>query len=387
MKKMKYLFLGLMGLAFGITSCENPEDENPRYQNPTEFVVNESPYKDALIELVNTENIIITCSQPNYGYAAAAEYAVQVSLDNNWDSENGFDEAVQTLGIKSNSAEIAIDANELAVMLCSLMGVVDENDVESIPMQVFLRVKCSIPNIAGSEIYSNIISLNKVVPYYALPDVKLPEAMYMVGDFCGWDWNNSAAMVPVYDNPDLFWTIRYVSAGKGFKFNAKKAWDGGEVGFDQVTVVSSVVTASSDGGNIAVDKSGWYIFAVKSTIEGRDILTEVQIMEPNVYVYGAANGGTWGNDANWKFEVIDDPNAEWPFVSPKVKKTDGTDESCLRLCIHPDEWDGKIDWWKSEFIFFDGEISYRGKDGDQTRVGNPEGKVYLNFVTGKAKVE
>lgn len=386
MKKMKYLFLGLMGLAFGVTSCENPEDENPRYQDPTEFVVNESPYKDALIELNNTKNIIITCSQPDYGYAAAAEYAVQVSLDDNWEAENGFDEAVQTLGIKSNSAEIAIDANELAVMLCSLMGVVDENDVESAPIPVYLRVKCSIPNIAGSEIYSNSIVLNKVVPYYALPDVNLPEAMYMIGNFCSWDWKNAATMVPVYDNPDLFWTIRYVKEGEGFKFNSNKAWDGGEVGFDQVTVVSSVVTASSDGGNIAVDKSGWYIFAVKSTIEGRDILTEVQIMEPNVYVYGAANGGTWGNDANWKFDVIDDPDAEWPFVSPKVLKTDGTDDSCLRLCIHPDEWSG-IDWWKSEFIFFDGEISYRGKDGDQTRVGNPEGKVYLNFVTGKAKVE
>ena len=162
MKKFKYLFLGLMGLAFGVTSCENPEDENPRYQDPTEFVVNDSPYKDALIELNNTENIIITCSQPNYGYAAAAEYAVQVSLDDNWEAENGFDEAVQTLGIKSNSAEIAIDANELAVMLCSLMGVVDENDVESTPIPVYLRVKCSIPNIAGSEIYSNSIVLNKV---------------------------------------------------------------------------------------------------------------------------------------------------------------------------------------------------------------------------------
>ncbi len=381
-----------MGLALGVSSCESPEDENPRYQDPTVFVLNESPVKDALIELQNTENIEITCSQPNYGYAAAAEYAVQVSLDNNWDAAAGFDEALQTVA-KSNSCKISINANDLAVMLCSLWGVTDETTVPTGTIPVYLRVKCSVPNIEGSEIVSNSIVLNKVQLYYALPSVELPTSMYMIGKFCEWDWNKSAQMVAVNGNPDLFWTIRYVKAGEGFKFCPAKTW-GQDFGFNQVAkFTSTIATASADDdGNITLDKGGWYIFAVKTAIEGRDYVYEVQIMEPNVYVYGAANGGIWNNDPAWKFDVIDDPDAEWPFVSPPVMETAGTEESCLRLCIHPDEW-SSIDWWKSEFIFFKDEssgediITYRADGGDQARVKNSAGKVYLNFVTGKAKVE
>lgn len=386
MKKFKYIFLGLIGLALGVTSCEETEDENPVYQNPTSFTLNDSPYRNALVELANTETIEITCSQPDYGYTAAAEYAVQVSLDNNWDAANGFDEAAQTLGTKSGSCKIAIDANELAVAICSLMGVVDETATFE-PIPVYLRVKCSLPTVEGSDIVSNPIVLNKVLPYFALPSVELPTAMYMIGNFCNWDWNDAAKMIAVNGNPDLFWVIRYVKAGEGFKFNSAKSWNGSEVGYDQVASwMANAANVSSDGGNIVVDKSGWYIFAIKTAIEGRDYVYEVQILEPNVYVYGAANGGTWGNDDNWKFDVVDDPDAEWPFVSPTVLPTAGTDDSNLRLCIHPDEW-SSIDWWKSEFIFYNGEISYRADGGDQERVSNAAGKVYLNFVTGKAKVE
>lgn len=379
--------LACLVATFSFYSCE--EDTEPRYQVATEFELNASPYQDALIELENTENIEITCSQPNYGYAAPAVYQVQVSLDDNWDAEDGFNAEAQTLSAKSTLCRMSVSANDLAVMICQLSGVVDASDVKSEPMAVYMRVISSIPGIEDSQICSNSIKFSKVVPYYALPDVELPEAMFMVGKFCGWDWSNGAEMVAVYDNPDLFWTIRYVNAGEGFKFNYKKAWDGNEMGFDKVTVKSSIVTAAADNdGNITVDKSGWYIFAVKTTIVGREYETEVQVMAPNVYVYGPANGGAWNNTEEWKFEVIDDPNAEWPFVSPTVKSTVGTEEAgCLRLCIHPDEWDGKIDWWKTEFIFFEGKISYRADGGDQPRVGNPEGKVYLNFVTGKAKVE
>lgn len=386
MKKLS-IFFACLAAVFAFSSCE--EDTEPRYQTPTEFELNASPYQDALIELQNTENIEITCSQPNYGYAAPAVYQVQVSLDNNWDAEAGFNAETQTLSSKSTLCKMAIDANELAVMICQLTGVVDASDVKSEPMAVYLRVVSSIAGIEDSQIYSNSIVLNKVVPYYALPDVKLPEAMFMIGNFCGWTWDNAAAMVAVHSNPDLFWTIRYVKAGEGFKFNSKKDWNGNEVGFDKVTVKSSIVTAAGDkDGNITIDKSGWYIFAVKTTVVGREYETEVQVMAPNVYVYGPANGGNWGNDPNWKFEVIDDPDAEWPFVSPQVLPTVGTEEGgCLRLCIHPDEWDGKIDWWKTEFIFFEGKISYRADGDDQARVGNAAGKVYLNFVTGNAKVE
>lgn len=209
-----------------------------------------------------------------------------------------------------------------------------------------------------------------------------PKTMYMIGGFCGWNWDNAAQMVVVNgSNESVFWTIRYVKAGEGFKFNSNTAWDGGEFGYDGATVGTCVAgEVTSDGGNLAVEKAGWYIFV----IDNSGVKPVLNVYEPNVYVFGAANGGIWNSTEEWKFQVVGDGDAEWPFVSPTVLATDGTDASCLRLCI---ELPG-YDWWKTEFIFYeDGNIMYRGNGGDQARTGNPAGKVYLNFVTGKGKVE
>ena len=56
------------------------------------------------------------------------------------------------------------------------------------PIKVWLRVKAEIPEVEkvgllNSVIYSNEITLNRVMPYYALPDMQLPTAMYMIGQF------------------------------------------------------------------------------------------------------------------------------------------------------------------------------------------------------------
>ena len=50
---------------------------------------------------------------------------------------------------------------------------------------------------------------------------------------------------------------------------------------------------------------------------------------------------------------------------------------------------GWIDWWKTEFIFFeDGKIAYRGAGGDQARRQIEAGKkITLDFNAGTATVE
>ncbi len=204
-----------------------------------------------------------------------------------------------------------------------------------------------------------------------------PKAMYMIGKFCNWLWDDPALaeMVPVWGSPDKYWTIRYVNAGDGFKFNSNKDWDNGEMGYAQITVGSSVTTIKDNGGNIDIEDSGWYIFVFDAT----NGANELSIYNPDVYVFGSAAGGLWSASEAYKFTVIDDPNAEWPFVSPDV-----VESSELRLCI---QLPGH-EWWHTEFIFFeDGAIQYRGVGNDQNRIGNPAGKVYLNFVTGMGKVE
>ena len=393
MKKLNYIILGLLSLLSANVSCDSPKEDNAIYNEPTSFVLNTPAYADAVYDLKNTSSLVLTCSQPDYGFAAAVDYTVQISVDGDWESDK-----VQTLSEVSNSAVITVDANELDVLICQALGVASEEEMPTEPIKLYVRVKAEIPPVEkGSElnsvIYSNTITLNRVMPYYALPDMELPTSMYMIGNFCGWDWSTAPKMIAVNGHPELFWVIRYVKAGEGFKFSSTPDWSGNQFGYDTSIVsiahnVAGEVSADGDG-NFVVTKGGWYIFGVATEIVGRSYKYTIDILPPDVYVYGNANGGTWDKSEDWKFDVIDDPDAEWPFVSPTVLATPGNDnDGCLRLCICPDEWSvGSVDWWATEFIFFDGNISYRADGGDQDRVGNPAGKVYLNFVTGKGKVE
>lgn len=47
-----------------------------------------------------------------------------------------------------------------------------------------------------------------------------------------------------------------------------------------------------------------------------------------------------------------------------------------------------FEWWKSEFMVFDGKIEYRANDGDQARVAGKAGQqLYLNFATGEGEIK
>ncbi len=375
-----------MGLAAVATSCEEVSDENPVFKSPTEFVLDAPAYGEAL-ELANADSITFTYSKPDYGFAAGVTYTLQLSTDN---FQN--EETTQTYSTTSSSEELKIAARDFNQLACNALGVEDAGSIPSGAIDVQVRITACISVAAElSTVNSNVETIN-VVLFYEEPTLEQPSKMFMIGNFCGWDWGNSANMVMVNGNPGFFWTIRYVRAGEGFKFNSDNSWSGTEFGYNTagVTVATSAAgTVSADGdGNFVIETGGWYIFTVRTSINGQSYEYEVNIYEPNVYVYGAAAGGIWANDDAWKFEVVDDPDAEWPFVSPKVAATSGTDDSHLRLCIHPDEWDALgIQWWQSEFIFYDGVITYRANGGDQARIANAEGRVYLNFVTGAAKVE
>ncbi len=377
MKKINIIFLCLLGV-FMAVSCEDTTERNPVYTEPTEFVLNTPALIGGCYDLANTAGIKLTWSQPDYGFAAATDYYIQVSMDGT------FSDETTVLPTSYNLCNIELSASELAAALCEINEIVEEGDVPDEDVPVWFRLKAQITDAPTTVCYSNSIELD-VKYYYAIAEATLPTEMYLIGAFCDWSWDSAASMIAVHSNTDRFWTIRYLAAGAGFKLNSAKTWDGA-AGFDGITVNSSVageVTADGDG-NITVETGGWYIIAIQNVVVGASIEYYLDIYAPDVYVYGAANGGTWENSDAWKFEVIDDPDAEYPFVSPTVLATDGTDDSCLRLCICPD-WG--IDWWKTEFIFFSNVISYRADGDDQERVGNIAGQVKLNFVTGAATVE
>ncbi len=192
----------------------------------------------------------------------------------------------------------------------------------------------------------------------------LPETMYIIGDGVGgWDWAGDyiVDMVPVNGKPGQFWAIRYIEAGKGFKFCAVKEWSGDFTGQGEDTGYTV------DSGNCFVAENGVYMIYVDTDNK------KVCVEPAKVFGKGDCFGG-W--DA--------DPVA----FSVEEGKVVGTTTGEGEIRMYVDSSIATSDWWTREFVFFDGKIAYRGNGGDQERVKVEAGKkVILDFNAGTAVVE
>lgn len=377
MKKiLKSALLIMMGLVM-FTSCEDDNDSNPIVKTPTEFHLNTPALAATNIDLTNSSAIVFTCSQPNYGFPASTMYKVQVSLK---EDMTDFVELDQSFPNTVCSVDAAILASTLTTM--ELNAGKSEADFP-MDVKVYVRMRAYMTTDTGSpvadtEILSNVICLENVHLNYSLAPVTTPEHLYVVGGFCGWDWGNSFEFVPVYDHPEMYWRMVWIDEA-GVKINTAQEWDGNQKGYNDITVAGDLAgnISTNDDGNICSTTPQWYLMVVTASVSGRDIKYTVEFNEPNVYLIGDTFGGWDELMAGSKFDVPTTMDAD--FVSPAFK-ADGEIRAYVKVPGN--------DWWHSEFMVFNGEISYRGKGGDQERVAGKAGqKFYLNFATGKGSIK
>lgn len=178
MNKISKILMGLLGLAMVVTSCKSPMDENPVAQDPTTFVLNVPAMSKQFVDLASCGGVNLTCSQPDYGYSAVTTYEAQVSLDN----ENWSD----FLDTKSTKANMALNAEEIAIALCALQGIENDEDFALIDggkiRPVYFRLHAST-RAEGSGIFSNSVCMEQVRNYCA---VKQPGFIYLIGQPGGW---------------------------------------------------------------------------------------------------------------------------------------------------------------------------------------------------------
>ena len=180
-----------------------------------------------------------------------------------------------------------------------------------------------------------------------ITSVKYPEHLYMIGEeFGNWNWESDGVveMTPVLHKPEWgaeaegqFYAIRYITAGKGFKFCAQRAWSGD---FWGLTNNDGFTEA---GGNCTVTESGIYLIHI-------DFKNEKVHVEPaRVYGIGDAFGG-WDKavEANL-FQATDNVLTA---TAPKA--------GALRMYVESEI--ATSDWWTREFNIIDGTIVYRTLD-------------------------
>ena len=381
MKKiLKSALLIMMGLVM-FTSCEDDIDSNPIVKTPTEFHLNTPALAATNIDLTNSSAMVFTCSQPNYGFPASTMYKVQVSLKEDMTDFVELDQSFPNTVCK-------VDAALLASTLTTMELNAGKSEADfPMDVKVYVRMRAYMTTdtgepVADTEILSNVICLENVHLNYSLAPVSLPEHLYVVGSFCGWDWGNSFEFVPVYDHPEMYWRMVWIDEA-GVKINTAKEWDGNEKGYNGITVAGDLadkISANGDG-NICSTTPQWYLMVVTASASGRDVNYTVEFNKPNVYLMGDVIGGWDEENVEALFSVPTEKDAD--FVSPAFVANTPDDGGVRAYVKIPGN-----DWWHSEFVVLNGDIAYRGTGGDQDRVAGKVGqKLYLNFATGKGSIK
>lgn len=388
MKKLYILASLLLGIS-AMISCDKA-DRTPVFNEPTKFVFNVPPFAGAEYDLANSEELVFTCSQPDYGFTAGVDYVLNISLNDDMSEST----AVATY----NSATLKVDPELLAISATTLLTTQKSMEEADFPIvtPLYASITAKLTNSGKGEIVSNIVKLEKVNVHFALPPVELPKKLYMVGSDCNWDWNNcSLPFIETNSHPELLWRLLWFSDNATFKFNSECAWDNNEFGYEKAAKVVDNAGAglSDDGGNFKIANGGWYLVYVVTEIDGRKLLHTVTFEEPNVYLTGMVStpdGPADVTDNYWKANTPIEANrftvpdtADGDFVSPAFAG-DAAADSGVRAHVKIEG----CEWWHTEFMVFSNKIEYRATGGDQPRVAGSKGqKLYLNFATDKGKIE
>lgn len=178
MKKIASFFATLAAVA-ALSSCS--QDDSPVLQKPTEFKLNTPPFAEQLYQLTDDGQIILTCSQPDYGVGVETTYGVEISL-----TEDFAKSATVSL-TDPLSATLSFSAAATNLAILDMLGVVDEDTwapyADKRVMPLYVRATAQTAQVEYSKITSNVVKLPNVEIYYAIPT---PGYIYLVGSPEGW---------------------------------------------------------------------------------------------------------------------------------------------------------------------------------------------------------
>lgn len=362
----KFNIYMLIALFVGFTSCEN--DEERLYINPTDQVAKPVLSLEGITEIeLNEANVdmvpaIINWTKSDFGTDVLVEYSLELS------TTSDFKEVKDPIVVGNNTYTKALTGTDLSNWAIKYFNGLDDSS-SPVLVDFYIRISATIlkenpkVTISPDVLYSNGIKLT-VLPYYVPPE--FPTEMYMIGaEFGDWKWESEdvVEMVPVHSFPGNFWAIRYIEAGKGFKWCAQKEWKG-----DFFSLGEDLGFYTQDG-NAFVEASGLYMIYMDMD-NGK-----ISVEPAKVFGMGDCFGG-------WDM-------GKYPFaIDGKTLTATTTGRGDIRIYANSDIAPIEGDWWKMEFVFFDGKITYRGTGDDQERVTVAEGKqVVLDFNAGTATVK
>ena len=287
MKKIIKSSLLLLGALVMFTACSDDRDSNPTLVQPDSFVLNAPAYATSDIDLASSTAIPFTWSQPNYGgFPVATEYQFQISTTGNFTTsvEQAIaDESGETVADYATIEDVFTECKGgvTATHIAKALQQLEQWPEDEVPatQEVYLRAVAKA--IGAQPVYSNVIKLDKVIPYY----VELKDApivlWYLVGNCIGeGDWSNSAdkigvSLIPLLPDPNAEFNkvdgtgiivyAGYFPAGGQFKLIKNPgSWDE-QMNFTNVKGSDGIVSdEDGDNHNIGILNEGYYKIIVNT---------------------------------------------------------------------------------------------------------------------------
>ena len=322
------LIAGLVAI-MSMSSCE--ENTEPKYQNPTKFEINTPALAEQYYELTEDGTLDLSWSQPDYGYAAAASYKVQVSLEDNFVDSAKYIE----LGSEYKKCLAQVKESEVAEAICKLRGITSEEDYVDEPARaVYFKVHAWIKGIEGSDIVSsNSVCLKQVKEYCA---IQSPGYIYLVGAPEGWagptdgnaahyaDWKLYESSTAI--GSKIYSGVFNIPAGSAmFRFyTALTGWDADSYGSQvddnpiDYELTDGVFNGAIVKGKGSFNFPNWGGGTMKITVNlnNNSIIIEEGGVDTNgknfIYLVGAPSGWTGPEETNaahyetWKLYDLED---------------------------------------------------------------------------------
>lgn len=297
MKKIAYI--GLAALMFGIASCDKIEDsENLPATNPQ-------------LPIVPVESVVVTpgaaiASGVDLSTATGSLQVASVLGGEDW--PEGFTAEIPFMEI-SSTEDFAVSAPINAQMVDGDAYVLAGDWLEAHklifgknPQTVKTYVRFAVNAVkdeqsvrmGGADVFYGAASLNVVPP---------ANVVYVMGDACGWNFDDAPVLVASNDNDQYFSGFAYVNGG--FKFTKEKNWDDGNWSAEGSTLVEG-------GDNITLSEAGLYWL----TVDLENLQWSNTYVE-SIGCVGAFNG--WNAADNVKLT----PNANFTIWSGTVDFGDG----------------------------------------------------------------
>lgn len=263
-----FTLVAAVAAMLGTASCDTPAE--PVMQAPTEFKLNVPPFAQQYYELAEGGVLELTCSQPDYGIGTAVDYSAEISLTED------FAQSKPISNVNGASATISLDQSEIAVAICEMLGVVDEDTWQQFASNpvtpLYIRAIAQVGDYGWSRIVSNVVELPRVQYYYAL---KTPGFIFMTGipSFIEPKEANRDEMIRLYEADDAIGSQVYsavVKADPGkvaFRFYTKLStgWDAakdfsigaGEADMTDVNISDKFEDGVYNGDVVMPGRSNW----------------------------------------------------------------------------------------------------------------------------------